>query len=98
MNQSIPPLTKGDSIGIVAPAKAIEASYIQFAADFLEKEGFHVLVGPNCTGRHYYFSGNEKERHSDRGPQVTGVQIHRDKFLGLAAEQQQHQQQQHQQR
>ena len=41
---------------------------------------------------------SEKERHSDRGPQVTGVQTHRDEFLGLAAEQQQHQQQQQQQR
>ncbi|PKR82255.1 LD-carboxypeptidase [Brumimicrobium salinarum] len=58
-------LKKGDTIAIVAPAKAIEVSHIDFAKKTLEDNGFHVLVAPNCLGQHNYFSGTINERTQD---------------------------------
>jgi muramoyltetrapeptide carboxypeptidase len=61
----IPALKKGDTIAIVAPAKAIEKEYIDFAVDFFEQQGYKVLVGKNCLNQHHYFAGTDEERLSD---------------------------------
>jgi len=61
----IPALKKGDTIAIVAPAKAIEKEYIDFALDFFEQQGYKVLVGKNCLNQHHYFAGTDEERLSD---------------------------------
>jgi len=60
-----PKLVSGDTIALVSPAKAIESSHIEFAKDYLEKHGFHVLVGPHAATEYRYFSGTDKERASD---------------------------------
>ncbi len=60
-----PSLKKGDTIGIVAPAKAIEPDFIDFAVEFWENQGFRVRVGKHCLGRSNYFSGTDAERASD---------------------------------
>ncbi len=52
-------------IRIVAPAKAIEKSHIEFAKKFLETNGFNVEISANCVGNHHYFSGTDAERHAD---------------------------------
>ncbi len=62
---SISLLEKGDTIAIVAPAKAIEEEHVRFAADFLEKRGFHVSISPHCLGTSNYFSGTIEERRAD---------------------------------
>ena len=59
------PLNSGDTIAIVAPAKAIGENLVNAAKMFFEKAGFHVLIGPNTCGRHHYFSGTEAERLHD---------------------------------
>ncbi|MFN5442722.1 MAG: LD-carboxypeptidase [Crocinitomicaceae bacterium] len=61
----IPALKKGDTIAIVAPAKAIEKEFIDFAADFFEQQGYEVVVGKNCLNQHHYFAGTDEERLSD---------------------------------
>lgn len=61
----IPYLQKGDLIEIVAPAKAIESKYVEFAKNFLEQEGFLVKISGNCLGRHNYFSGTDAQRLHD---------------------------------
>ena len=61
----IPPLKKGDTIAIVAPAKAIEKEHIDFAVDFFEQHGYKVLVGKNCLNQYHYFAGTDEERLSD---------------------------------
>lgn len=58
-------LKKGDTIQLVAPAKAIDKNYIDFAVKFWEASGFNVKIGENCLGNHYYFSGTDAERAND---------------------------------
>ena len=65
MSRSIPFLSPGDTIGICAPAKAIDEALVNESVAFLESNGFKVVVTPNCTGRHNYFSGTVTERLSD---------------------------------
>lgn len=61
----IPFLTKGDLIYITAPAKAVEQNYIDYAVQFLEKEGYKVMVSKYCANRYHYFSGTDIERAED---------------------------------
>lgn len=65
MNLSIEPLRKGDTIAIVAPAKAIEEEFVVFAMQKMEAMGYQVIVGQNTLGRHNYYSGTVPERLSD---------------------------------
>lgn len=58
-------LKKGDTVAIVAPAKAIEKEVISYAKDFLEDAGFKVKIGKHCLGTHNYFSGTDAERIED---------------------------------
>lgn len=65
MNLEIPPLKIGDTIAIVAPAKAIEQEHVHFAVRLLSEQGYNVLVSENCLNKHNYFSGTDDERLSD---------------------------------
>lgn len=65
MNSSVPFLKKGDLIEILAPAKSIEASHVNFSKALLEEKGFKVRISENCLGSHHYFSGTIEERLSD---------------------------------
>lgn len=58
-------LKPGDLIQIVAPAKAIEESYVLYARDFFEQQGYKVVLGTHCTGQHNYFSGTDEQRTED---------------------------------
>ena len=58
-------LVKGDTIAIVAPAKAIDTSLIQHAQSKLEEAGYCVIVSPHADGQHNYFSGTIQERLAD---------------------------------
>lgn len=65
MNLNIPPLSKGDTIAIVAPAKAIESEYIEFAKERLTSLSYNVVIGKHTTGRFNYYSGTVEERLFD---------------------------------
>lgn len=58
-------LKQGDTLAIIAPAKAIEKKYIDFAVAFWEKQGFNAVVGEHCLGQHHYFSGTDTQRAQD---------------------------------
>lgn len=58
-------LQPGDTICIVSPAKAIEATHIDFARQFFEEKGLTVLTGDHAYGTHHYFSGTDAERLAD---------------------------------
>lgn len=58
-------LEKGDTVAIVAPAKAIAKEAISHAKTFLEGAGFKVKIGNHCIGNHHYFSGSDAERVED---------------------------------
>ena len=45
------PINRGDLISILAPAKSIDKSIVDYAKDFLVQRGFEVKVSAHCTGR-----------------------------------------------
>jgi muramoyltetrapeptide carboxypeptidase len=59
------PLISGDLIYITAPAKITDSKTVLFAKEYLEKNGFKVLVSANCFGDHHYFSGTDEDRLTD---------------------------------
>lgn len=72
-------LAPGDYIGICAPAGALrrDAEIPEFTA-VLQKMGFRVKVGPNCTKKYGYFAGTDEERASDfmqfiKDPEVKAI-------------------------
>lgn len=58
-------LVPGDTIALIAPAKAIEPVLVDQAVALLEKAGFVVLVGQHAKGQFHYFSGTDDERAAD---------------------------------
>ncbi|MBI3136284.1 MAG: LD-carboxypeptidase [Bacteroidetes bacterium] len=52
-------------IHITAPAKVIDKACIDFAVDFLKKNGFAVSLAPHVLGKNNYFSGTDAERRAD---------------------------------
>ena len=58
-------LSRGSKIRIVAPAKAIEHSFIDKATRTLSDAGFKVEVSEHCVGSYNYFSGTVSERLAD---------------------------------
>ncbi len=58
-------LGEGSTIRIIAPAKAIEAHFVDYASDMLSSEGFKVEVSKHCYGSYHYFSGTVSERLAD---------------------------------
>lgn len=65
MKNTATSLQKGDLIYITAPAKAIDEDCVFYAKNFLEKNGFRVLISENCLGQFNYFSGTDDERLRD---------------------------------
>ncbi len=58
-------LVPGDTIALIAPAKAIEPDLVDAAVVLLETAGYKVLVGKHTNGQHHYFSGTDDERAAD---------------------------------
>ncbi len=58
-------LKKGDTIGIVSPARAIEAAQVEPAIRFFEQHGLRVLVGENAYNREGQMAGSEEEKIQD---------------------------------
>ena len=61
-----PPLQKGDTIAIVAPAGVIKnANYIKKAATFLKVHGFSPLLGKHIFKKNGHFAGSDAARAED---------------------------------
>jgi muramoyltetrapeptide carboxypeptidase len=59
-------LEKGDMIGIISPASSPDdLSKIERGAAYLEKLGYHVLIGKNTGKYHGYLAGTDIERADD---------------------------------
>ena len=59
-------LKAGDTVGIVAPGRKIEAEHIEFARHLLQSWGLHVVVAKNFFNEsHSYLAGSDDERHED---------------------------------
>jgi len=60
-----PYLKKGDTIGIVAPARKISLAEIQPAIDIMKNWGLEVMLGKNLFKEDNQFSGTDEERAED---------------------------------
>ncbi len=58
-------LSKQDKITIVAPARFVERSFIDFAVDMIRERGFQVSLGNNLFVRRNQFAGSDSERIAD---------------------------------
>lgn len=58
-------LIPGDLISIVAPAKSINSSFIEYSKAVIEKRGYSVLLSKHCLGNYNYYSGTDEERLLD---------------------------------
>jgi len=58
-------LKKGDTILIIATARARSKEAIQPAIDILKSWGLHVEHGPNIFKTHHQFAGTDEERAND---------------------------------
>lgn len=63
---AIPPYLKtGDTVAITCPAGAVQAAEITVMAQYLEAQGFHVLVGATVGTAYYKFSASDAVRTAD---------------------------------
>lgn len=60
-----PGLKKGDTIGIVAPARKVNKQEIEGFLQQIESWGLKWKLGEHLLGEHYIFSGTDEERASD---------------------------------
>lgn len=60
--QKPPRLHRGDLIGVVSPAAAVEAETLRRGCAELERLGFAVRVGPHALDRYRFLAGTDEER------------------------------------
>ncbi|MEC5424483.1 LD-carboxypeptidase [Virgibacillus sp. C22-A2] len=58
-------LSKGDTIGVTAPAGPPDQNKLKHAIPFFEKMGLHVKLGKHIEKTHGYLAGTDKERLED---------------------------------
>ncbi|GAB4123718.1 MAG: LD-carboxypeptidase [Raineya sp.] len=58
-------LKKGDKVGIIAPASAVEMSQVQFGIQLLQKWGLQVIVGKNVFETYFQFAATPQKRYED---------------------------------
>lgn len=58
-------LQRGDTIGLVCPARKIPLTDISFAIGFLEDNGFRVIVGESVGAEHHQYAGDDHLRRKD---------------------------------
>jgi muramoyltetrapeptide carboxypeptidase len=60
-----PFLNPGDTIGIVAPARKVNRSELEFAIRWWEEKGFRVVLGKHLFTEHHQYAGTDEERTED---------------------------------
>ncbi|MCW3806104.1 S66 peptidase family protein [Plebeiibacterium marinum] len=60
-----PPIKKGDTIGIVAPAGKIEQNIVEQAISRIEKMGYIVKTAPSIHNHYFNFSSTDENRRKD---------------------------------
>ncbi len=65
LNISVPPLNRGDKIGITAPARKISREELLPALEVIKKAGFVPVLGKNVFNVYHQFAGTDDERVAD---------------------------------
>ena len=60
-----PYLRAGDTIGIVAPARKVNRTDLEFAIRWWEEKGFRVVLGKHLFAAHCQYAGTDEERIED---------------------------------
>lgn len=60
-----PTLKKGDTVGIISPARKITKEELDASVKMLENWGLKVRLGKNLFGEYHQFSGSDAERAAD---------------------------------
>src|SRR5947199_10800286 len=60
-----PRLQRGDLIGVISPAAAVEAEALRHGCEALERLGFAVRVGPHALDRQRFLAGTDQARASE---------------------------------
>ncbi len=60
-----PALAKGDTIGIIAPARSITEKELAWAVAMIRNRGFQVVFGKHLFSRCHQFAGSDTERALD---------------------------------
>jgi muramoyltetrapeptide carboxypeptidase len=60
-----PYLKAGDAIGIVAPARKISRSELEFAIHWWEEKGFRIVLGKHLFAEHHQYAGTDDARLED---------------------------------
>jgi muramoyltetrapeptide carboxypeptidase len=60
--QKPPRLRRGDLIGVISPAAAVQAEPLHRGCEELERLGFLVRVGPHALDRHRFLAGTDSDR------------------------------------
>lgn len=69
-------LKKGDKIGIVATARAIEKKEIFSTIEWLKSVGFVPVFLENCFKKHHQFAGTDAERAAILQQYISDAEIH----------------------
>ena len=69
---------KGDTLGVVAPARWLDDSALETGVKAIEELGFQVKVHPHCYKRNHHFAGTDATRAAAladafRDPQIDGI-------------------------
>jgi muramoyltetrapeptide carboxypeptidase len=60
-----PGIRKGDLIGVISPAGAVDEADLREGLRVLETSGFRVMPGPHVLDRHGYLAGRDEDRLND---------------------------------
>ena len=60
-----PHLQAGDTIGIVAPARKVNWTDLEFAIRWWEEKGFRVVLGKHLFAENHQYAGTDEERIED---------------------------------
>ena len=75
MKKTPPNLKKGDTVGIIAPARKVTLSDIEYARHIFESWGLEVVFGAHLFGACNQFSGTDAERASDFQTMLDDVDV-----------------------
>jgi muramoyltetrapeptide carboxypeptidase len=70
-----PFLKKGDTISIVATAKAISADALDYAVDLFTKRGYKVKIGKHIYNVHHQSAGTDAERLHDINKAINDTDV-----------------------
>jgi muramoyltetrapeptide carboxypeptidase len=73
-----PPLNAGDTIGVVAPAAAVDREYLERGVQELVRQGYRVKLSEHALARDRILAGSDQQRASElmrffRDPEVRAI-------------------------